>query len=342
MKISVVIPCYRSAVFLPETLNSVLRQDRAPSEIIVIDDASPDQSVEVARRFAVTVLTSAVNGGPADARNRGIAAASGDVVAFLDADDHWEPDHLSRLAGSLERHPSASVAFSSIRVITGRRRRERVLDLPADAPLDLFWTLPTFNPVGQSGVMVRRAALEQVGGYGSGLRYSEDYDLWLRLARRHHFVYSPAVTLNHLKHGSGQLSDAMHRLYEGKWSALLRMRAELERSADARLGQFTAALPAIWQADLRMAWHERDPRAFRSVYALGAGVPGSNPVRARWAWRRWVIAPRCAAGRCWDRFPLSRQSGAYSRPINGESTPLTPVRGARLVAAAAETVASRA
>jgi glycosyltransferase involved in cell wall biosynthesis len=185
--VSVVIPSYNAATYLPQALASIRTQLRAPDEIVVVDDGSTDDSPELARRAGARVLRTPTNGGPAAARNLGIREARGDVVAFLDADDLWEPTHLAVLLQLLERHPSAVLAFSRERRIGGwEGEHPRVL--PENEAVDAFWPLLRKNFIPQMGVVARRDALSAVGGYDESMRYAEDYDLWLRLALRFPFL----------------------------------------------------------------------------------------------------------------------------------------------------------
>jgi glycosyltransferase involved in cell wall biosynthesis len=105
--VSVVIPCYNAAPFLRETLESVLRQTRPAFEVLVIDDGSTDESVAIANAFPHPVrVVSQQNGGECAARNRGLEEAAGEWVAFLDADDVWEPTKLDQQVQVLSERPS--------------------------------------------------------------------------------------------------------------------------------------------------------------------------------------------------------------------------------------------
>ncbi len=103
-RISIIIPAYNRADVLPRAINSVLSQTFTDYEIIVVDDASTDETSAVARNFngPVHVIRHEVNRGPAAARNTGIEATSGAYVAFLDSDDEWMPEKLGRQIGLLE------------------------------------------------------------------------------------------------------------------------------------------------------------------------------------------------------------------------------------------------
>ncbi len=102
-RISVVIPCYNGARFLEQALASVREQTRPVDEVIVVDDGSTDDSADIARRAGVTCLSLEENMGPGASRNRGIARCSGEIIAFLDADDYWMPSHIGEMTALLER-----------------------------------------------------------------------------------------------------------------------------------------------------------------------------------------------------------------------------------------------
>src|SRR5687768_16089587 len=105
---AVVIPCYNGAAFIGDAIASTLRQSRPVAEVIVVDDGSSDDSVAIVRAFAaqgrpVRSIVVERNGGPATARNIGIAAATTPLVAFLDADDCWDEHHCAALVAAIER-----------------------------------------------------------------------------------------------------------------------------------------------------------------------------------------------------------------------------------------------
>ena len=99
-RISVVIPCYNGARFLEQALASVREQTRPVDEVIVVDDGSTDDSADIARRAGVTCLSLEENMGPGASRNRGIALCRGEIVAFLDCDDYWMPEHIRQDDGA--------------------------------------------------------------------------------------------------------------------------------------------------------------------------------------------------------------------------------------------------
>jgi glycosyltransferase involved in cell wall biosynthesis len=191
--VSVVIPTYNSAAFVVEAVGSVLAQTHPAVEIIVVDDGSTDATAECLRPYAGRIrYLHQENRGVSAARNAGIAAAKGDLLAFLDADDMWVPHKLERQLTCLDRHPSAGVTHADARYYyadSGRQcaRPPLARRFDGDCYTDLFFG----NRIVTSSVVVTRRCLEAVGNFDETIRSAsvEDYDLWLRLARQFQFAY---------------------------------------------------------------------------------------------------------------------------------------------------------
>jgi glycosyltransferase involved in cell wall biosynthesis len=117
MRISVIIPAYNVEVFLSETIVSVLKQTYPVDEVIVVDDGSTDRTADIAESFdGVVHVIRQDNAGASFARNRALRHASGDIIAFLDADDLWEPHKLERQIAYLAAHPDVGTVASSFSV----------------------------------------------------------------------------------------------------------------------------------------------------------------------------------------------------------------------------------
>lgn len=171
--ISVVVPVYNGERFLREALESVAAQTMAVHELIVVDDGSTDASASVALACAGVTLILQANAGPSAARNTGILRASGDAVAFLDADDLWLPEKLERQVAHLEGDVGIVLARHWHRVEPGTEvppAVQRVIDRDGKSG-----GIP-------SGWLVTRAAIESVGLFDERLRLGEDVD-WLARAR---------------------------------------------------------------------------------------------------------------------------------------------------------------
>ena len=185
-RVSVVIPCYRDAATLGRALMSLQAQTRLPEEIIVVDDFSPEEArirAVVGGIPRVIYLRNTSNLGLAGTRNRGLQEASGEIVAFLDADDEAHPQRIEWQLKLVA--PDTAVACDVVRIPEG-----------GSAALQQFsWPprIKTYREVGTmiyanrltgASLMAPAAMLRAVGGYDSSLRSCEDYDLWLRLLGR--------------------------------------------------------------------------------------------------------------------------------------------------------------
>lgn len=186
---SVVIPLYNKADTIERTLRSVANQECRNYEVVVVDDGSVDDSASLAERFVGIDnlrLIRQVNAGVSAARNRGVAESNGRYVAFLDADDEWQPTFLTEMAAVLAAHPEAKVFGSGYeRVANGRlyrcRSRQKLF------VCNLFKVWPYFQPMNSSSVVIEKETFERVGGYREDLKYWEDGELWFRLAAEHEF-----------------------------------------------------------------------------------------------------------------------------------------------------------
>jgi hypothetical protein len=192
--VSVVVPTLGREQFLRLTLRSALRQRDVDLEVIVVDDGPSESAAAVVERFGDPRICLRRHGqrrGAAAARNTGIAHARGAWVAFLDDDDLWAPD---KLAAQLAAAQEADCDW----VYTGAAavdQEHRVLHLePPVSPQEVVAWLPVRNvvPAGASNVLVRARALAAAGGFDETLRYVEDWELFIRLARRSAPAHLPA------------------------------------------------------------------------------------------------------------------------------------------------------
>jgi glycosyltransferase involved in cell wall biosynthesis len=184
-EVSVVVPTHDRRELLTLTLRSVLRQHGVDLEVVVVDDGSTDGTAGVVERLAeprVRLVQHATPLGVSSARNAGIAEARGRWVAFCDDDDLWAPDKLARQLEAASASGCAWVYAGTVNV----DHRLRVLEGGPPPPADQVPALlGRYNPVpaGASNVIVRADALARVGGFDPALRRTEDWDLWIRLAR---------------------------------------------------------------------------------------------------------------------------------------------------------------
>jgi glycosyltransferase involved in cell wall biosynthesis len=196
--VSVVIPLYNKGDVLSATLSSVLGQSHRAFELIIVDDGSTDDGSAVAASHAdarVTLIRQK-NQGVAAARNRGIREARGTWIAFIDADDLWEPDHLEMLVSAVGE-PGIVGAFSNI-VMESNGRPAVPLAVPSQRIDDYFAFALTTNgyAISSSSVLIERRALIDCGLFAVGTPVGEDIDMWCRVAIRGAFQYvaNPSAT----------------------------------------------------------------------------------------------------------------------------------------------------
>ena len=187
-RVSVVIPAYNAVTLLPRAIGSVASQTMRSLDVLVVDDASSDGSAEAAEGLlrghglAHQVIRLPRNGGPAVARNAGVAAARGDYVAFLDADDVWMPQKLARQVEMLDAHPRITLCGCQAEWVDAAGSVVAPLfeDLPAVIPdgwKRLLWQCYVATPC----AVARRADLG-IHPFDPALRVGEDRDLWIKLA----------------------------------------------------------------------------------------------------------------------------------------------------------------
>jgi glycosyltransferase involved in cell wall biosynthesis len=184
--VSAIITGYNYARFLPAAIESVLAQTCVPDEIIVVDDGSTDNTAEVVAPYAgkgVRYLRRE-NGGPGAARNTGIRASSGDLIAMLDGDDRWLPDKTALQLAHMEKYPSVGlVTGSEIQVHEADGSRYPLRRGPVGAASYYPWILVE-NTIGNPSLaMVRRECFERVGVFDEGLPLGQDWEMWIRIAR---------------------------------------------------------------------------------------------------------------------------------------------------------------
>lgn len=192
--ISVIIPVYNGEKTIRETIESVLNQTWTDFEVLVINDGSKDSTLNIVSsikdsRLRVFNYTSA---GVSVSRNRGIAQAAGEYISFIDADDLWTPDKLEAQLKALQANHSAAVAYSWVNYIDERGEFIRS-GQHRNMNGDLYEEFLLYNLLESgSNPLIPKQALTEVGGFDQELTHAEDWDMWLRLAARYHFVVVPS------------------------------------------------------------------------------------------------------------------------------------------------------
>ena len=246
--VSVVIPTYNRASFLPTAIRSVQAQSFTDWELIIVDDGSTDMSVEIVEQFTRTdarlrLLRNARAHGPAGARNTGILAAQGGTIAFLDSDDSWEPTILEKFVRAMARDERSVLVGSDIRMRSMKdpdlTMKTFVLGtmlpwwstyppamavLPCDAiardfsvltqsALAVSSAIAGFLWIHTTSTMIRRTAALEAGLFNERLQRTEDIDLWLQLSKMGSFVYIDEVLATYEIEGR---ENGTGKRYEGQ------------------------------------------------------------------------------------------------------------------------------
>ena len=286
--VSVVIPTYNRAALVGEAIESALAQTHRDLEVIVVDDGSTDDTPKHVARVSdprVRFLCRP-HAGVAAARNAGIAAAAGEVVAFLDSDDLWKPTKLETELAALERHPAAAGIFSDLEKRDGAtfvpsfmRRTQifaRLLRRLGDrAATDgillpsrtLYLCLLREVPIKTPALSIRRSALQRMGGFDERWTSSEDWEFLLRLVREHSLVYLDVplavirVSPDSLRRGDQE---------RGELAMLHLLARERRRASDPEMRR--AAGAGIVERAKHLSWYYRDRG--RRVAAMRACLRG--------------------------------------------------------------------
>jgi glycosyltransferase involved in cell wall biosynthesis len=188
--VSIIIPTYNRAVLLKKALASVFDQCFEDFEVIVVDDASQDDTESVVKSFAggIKYIRHKHRRGAGAARNTGIKNSTGDFIAFLDSDDWWDKNKLAVQAEAMLREPDSPVSHTDEVWYRGGAFLNQK-KIHAKQGGDIFERCLKLCVVSMSTVMVRRELFKDAGYFDETLPCCEDYDLWLRVSARHSFLF---------------------------------------------------------------------------------------------------------------------------------------------------------
>jgi glycosyltransferase involved in cell wall biosynthesis len=290
-RVSVVIPAFNTAPYIAATIDSALAQTHPPCDVTVVDDGSTDDTAAIVRRYSGWVkLVRQRNRGAGAARNRGAREARGECFVFLDGDDLLEPQALERQLAIFARHPdSGFVAGDGVKFAGDRSIATTLLHLPefevqprdrADGIVHgrFYRQIIRWNPLTSSGqALIPRAAYERIGGYVEALRGSEDYDMWMRLARHFPVTFHAGAVLRYRYRESSMSGASDERAIRWEiWAAAAARRHLRDCPPEVRpvLEQKLADLVAEGTHD---------------AYALGRA--GQRARGFDYLWRMWRAVP---------------------------------------------------
>lgn len=189
---SVIIPLYNKAPYVAKAIESVLGQTYRDFEVIVIDDGSTDQSLEVAKTFenkSITII-SQPNSGVSTARNNGVKLAKHPYICFLDADDWWHPTFLEEMKQLITDFPDAGIYGSGYYIVKNGKERIAPIGVPQGFERGIIdycevYAKTLCMPIWTGAVIVPKNIFDEEGGFKSQLKLGEDFDLWIRIVLKH-------------------------------------------------------------------------------------------------------------------------------------------------------------
>jgi GT2 family glycosyltransferase len=336
--IDLIVPCYRYGKYLEECIDSILSQTGPAIRVLIIDDASPDDSAEIARRVAqrdrrIALVVHERNRGPTATFNEGLDWASADYLLTISADDYLTAGALARAVDLLDAHPEASFAFGR-----GMRLRNGVLtgnDALAEgiarlvgpgesrviSGREFMERSGAYNIVHAVTAVVRTQLQKRVGGYRHELKHTHDMEMWLRLA-----AHGPVGVIKPFqgvyRHHGDNISERFYAqsgvadVHERKaaFDTLFDNHGHLIEDAQSLRRQLMAALAGDAVRRARGAYNEGNQEAYRELTGLALALCPAIKHSSEWA---MLIAQRAVGRSVWrsSKGLAKRIFGSRSMPL---------------------------
>lgn len=279
--VSVVTPSFNQAQYLEDTIQSVLRQDYANLEYLVVDGNSSDGSQQIIRKYAdhLAWWVSEPDRGQADAINKGFRKAKGEIIAWLNSDDLYLPGAIANAVEVFNHHPDAGVVYGDAVSADGSGRLLNELRFDSRDMVDFL----RFKIICQPAVFMKRAAVENIGYLDDSFHFFLDHQLWIRLAREYEFIYQPEFW-------------AVSRYHPAAKNITL--------AAESGEEVYRILTWAENQADLRPIFQENQPRIRAGAYAIIARylLDGGKPAEAFRTYGKAARSWLPSLGEFWHRF----------------------------------------
>jgi glycosyltransferase involved in cell wall biosynthesis len=228
--VSIIITNYNYSLFIEKAIASAINQDYTSKEIIVVDDGSTDDSLEVIRKFGSNVkLVRKTNGGISSARNAGFLEAHGFYIAYLDADDYWEPTKLSKQISALQKSQN-KLTYCRMHLFDVESGQKAIsMEFRSGDFKSIFQNEPGRTPFAPSSVLMTHDLAKQVGDWDIALlRAAEDYDFYRRCSLVTKFDFDDEALVWHREHSRSLSAGSLNDYYQGNLRAFIKMLTDLE------------------------------------------------------------------------------------------------------------------
>ena len=200
MKFSIVIPLYNKAPYVAKAIGSVLSQTFTDFELIIVDDGSKDDSLQIAEKAIEgrdnCRLARQENAGVSVARNNGVALSQGDYLCFLDADDWWAPTFLEEMSRLIDEFPEAGIYGTGYTIVNETKRKTRIAPIGVETGFGKgyinycqVYAKTLAMPLWTGAVCIPRAVFDEMKGFPKGIKLGEDFLLWIRIALKYKVAF---------------------------------------------------------------------------------------------------------------------------------------------------------
>jgi len=305
--VSIITPSYNQADYLEQTLQSVLAQDYAPIEYLVVDGASTDNSLDIIRRYADRLAwwISEPDSGQAEAINKGLKRARGEIVAWLNSDDLYLPGAITQAVAALQADPELSLVFGDAITIDAEGKPINKLTF-GDWRLE---ELARFRIVCQPAVFMRRSALEDAGYLDPSYHLLLDHQLWIRIARIAPIRHIPALWAGARHHPQAKNVALAGKFGQEAMQILQWMQAQPELS-EIIAQEHSHILGGVYRLSARYLLDGGQPEAALRNYRQALQAWPSFALKH---WHRMIYAMLCVAGVQRITDPLRAKSAARRR-----------------------------
>ena len=293
--VTVGVASYNNGSYLRETLESIRQQTYPRIELIIVDDASSDDSVKIAEAWLAEnpqvngrLVCNATNLGVCTVCNELVTQAQGEFICMIGSDDVYLPDKLAVQVPLLRNaSPEVGVITSAIEFMNSEGQTiPQPDDFAIPHPEDVYLTLLNSCVIAAMSVLVRRSCYDKVGLYDETLPF-EDWDMWLRLAKEYKFVYSSKVSARYRRHANAAFNTRRRQMEEGSLQLLNKQRGFSPEADAAIVAQTRLRSELLYQIGspqakhwLRVRWQDDHDLSSLGLYVLASlGIPGSKMIK---------------------------------------------------------------